>query len=106
MMKVNILLGSVVQIHPNKFNWNTNMDITGEIIGQLKDDDVLEQWQDKAKSDEKEDFLSDIFNYFLEKNEHRDFDCLPSVSYSIFMHGLHCVDWLTVRDLLKKIRLE
>tara|TARA_Y100000310_G_scaffold129202_1_gene128375 strand:- start:1308 stop:1580 length:273 start_codon:yes stop_codon:yes gene_type:complete len=82
------------------------MDITDEIIAQLKDDGVLSQWQDKAKSDEKEDFLSDIFNYFLDKNDHRDFDCLPSVAYSIFMHGLHSVDWLVVRDLLLKNQVE
>ena len=78
------------------------MEIADEIVKQLEDDEILSHWKSKAKTDDKEAFMSDLFNYFLEKNDDRDFDCLQQVSYSIFMHGLHCICWETVRDLLKK----
>lgn len=75
--------------------------IVKDIVKQLSDDNVLEKWSKLAKEESREDVENQLFEYFLEKNDHRDFDIFDSVTYEIFLHGLSCVCWESVIDELK-----
>ena len=78
------------------------MEIVDCLINHLREEGTLEQWAEKARSDDFETFESDIFNHFDDLHLGRDFDFISGVAHEIFMHGLHCVCFETLRDKLIK----
>jgi hypothetical protein len=77
------------------------MCLINEILDHLEHDKKLEFWVGKAKVEHWEDLSSELYNYFIEENDPRDFNIFANVTHSIFIHGLQCIDWEQLCDLLK-----
>lgn len=78
------------------------MRILQEVIQHFEEEGTLSEWIEKAKVEPWEDLSSEIYNYFIEANDSRDFDIFSSVTHSLFIHGLQGLDWEQLADDLKQ----
>ena len=74
---------------------------SSDIIEHLDGEGILNTWVEKSKSQSIDDLGSDLYNYFLEENDPRDFDIFHQITYSIFINGLRSIDWDDVCGQIK-----
>lgn len=66
-------------------------------ITQLELEGDLAKWQTRARSEDREEVESDLYNSFLLRCEDYGLDDFAD---SIMEHGLQCLDWDAIMDLL------